>query len=63
MGKHFKNLIQNQPSLQQTTTTEDPEAPFEWNKTDDGLNLGFTQTVYYDYAQAFELGLDLDAYF
>lgn len=36
---------------------------FEWNKTADGLFLPLSVTVYYDYLEAFLLGLDLDAYF
>lgn len=55
--------VQSQFNLQQTTTTEDPEAAFQWNTTADGLLLPLSATVYYDYVEAFLLGVDFDAYF
>ena len=49
--------------LQQTTETDQTTQAFEWNKTADGLYLPLTATVYYDYVEAFLLGVDFDAYF
>jgi hypothetical protein len=33
------------------------------NKTDEGLLIPFSATVYYDYLEAFLQGLDMDSYF
>jgi len=49
--------------LQQTTDTDTTTTTFEWNTTADGLLLPLTATVYYDYVEAFLLGVDFDAYF
>lgn len=53
--------VNKKPHLFQNATTTN--VTFEWNKTADGLYLPLTATVYYDYLEAFLLGVNLDAYF